>query len=100
MLDDKLIEVAEDLLKKVEGKDWDEYADSKLAAFMYTNLVDFIGRCDLTDYVIDSVRSTAAEYNYGYDGLKIDLQHFKREKTTKNRLDLMVGIMLFAEEMD
>ena len=100
MLDDRLIEIADSLVDKVNEKDWDEYSDPKLAAEMYSELVDFVGRCDIADYMIDLKRAVMAEYNYCSRELKLDLNYFEREKTTKNRLDLMISIILFTEEMD
>ena len=98
MLDDKLIEIADSLIDKVNDKDWDEYSDPKIATEMYSELVDFVGRCDIADYMIDLKKAIMYEYNYCSRELKLDLKYFMENKSTKNRLDLMISIILFTEE--
>ena len=98
MLDDKLIETAESLVDKVNEKDWDEYTDPSVSAEMYSALVDFVGRCDVVDYMINLKRALMFEYNYCSRELKLDLKYFEEEKSTRNRLNLMISIILFTEE--
>lgn len=98
MFDDKLIEIADSLIDKVNDKNWDEYSDPKIAAEMYSELVDFVGRCDIAEYMINLRRALMFEYNYCSRELKLDLKYFEEEKSTKNRLNLMISIILFTEE--
>lgn len=100
MLDDKLIEIADSLIDKVNDKEWDEYSDPKIATEMYSELVDFVGRCDIADYMIDLKKAIMYEYNYCSRQLKLDLNYFEKEKTTKDRLNLMISIILFTEEVE
>lgn len=98
MLDDKLIEIAESLADKVNEKDWDEYSEPKVATEMYSALVDFVGRCDVVDYMIELNKALMFKCNYCSRELKLDLKYFKEEKSTKNRLNLMISIMIFTDE--
>ena len=98
MLDDKLLEITESLVDKVNEKDWDEYSEPKVAKEMYSALVDFVGRCDVVDYMIDINRALIFKCNYCSRELKLDLKYFKEEKSTKNRLNLMISIIIFTDK--
>lgn len=98
MLDDKLIEIAENLVDKVNEKDWDEYSEPKVVKEIYSALVDFVGRCDVADYMIDINRALMFKCNYYSRELKLNLKYFKEEKSTKNRLNLMISIIIFTDE--
>ena len=98
MLDDKLIEIAENLVDKVNEKDWDEYSEPKVVKEIYSALVDFVGRCDVADYMIDINRALMFKCNYCSRELKLNLKYFKEEKSTKNRLNLMISIIIFTDE--
>lgn len=100
MLDDKLLEIADSLIDKVNEKDWDEYSDPKIATEVYSELVDFVGRCDIADYMIDLKKAIMYEYNWCSRGLKLERNYFESCKDTKNRLNLMISIILFTEEVE